>query len=369
MKTNDKPCGSAVSLVALGDLMITADHDDPGLDPAAQLSALRARIDDADVVFANLESTTFGTTGFIAKEPRLVATPEMLEKCLLALRPSVVSLANNHAFDCNETGFHNVRGILDRLGIAYFGAGDGREEAGASLITTVRGRRLGWLGYVAIDTTPSHVAGAGSGVNPFETDRAVADVAELRSRVDDVIVSVHWGAEYCHLPSPSQIDAARRIIDAGASVLLGHHAHVVQAVERRPKAVIAYNLGNAITTDLRIGNRLAIKQSRRTKSSAVVRIELGPQGPRVKEVTPYRLLPADVSWRDSYASKLCTRANRALAGGVSTRRWRWHRTFEDLVLRPLWKLDPRVVRSIRPEHFGRLAQAIGTHIFPRRSQS
>ncbi len=71
-----------------------------------------------------------------------------------------------------------------------------------------------------------------------------------------VLVSVHWGVEFSNLPSPEQVRQARRMIDAGARAVLGHHAHVVQGVESYLGGVIVYNLGNAVTTDLEIDGRI-----------------------------------------------------------------------------------------------------------------
>jgi poly-gamma-glutamate synthesis protein (capsule biosynthesis protein) len=68
-----------------------------------------------------------------------------------------------------------------------------------------------------------------------------ADVA-----ADHVIISFHWGIEYQHQPSSAQRRLARASIDAGADVVLGHHPHVLQGVERYKNGLIAYSLGNFV---------------------------------------------------------------------------------------------------------------------------
>jgi poly-gamma-glutamate capsule biosynthesis protein CapA/YwtB (metallophosphatase superfamily) len=67
-----------------------------------------------------------------------------------------------------------------------------------------------------------------------------------------VIASVHWGAEYWRVPHPAQVDSARRIVAAGVDLLIGHHPHVLQPIERRRTAdgrdtLIAYSLGNLLS--------------------------------------------------------------------------------------------------------------------------
>ena len=73
-----------------------------------------------------------------------------------------------------------------------------------------------------------------------------ARVRELRPRVDVVVVSLHWGVEYNQSANAGQIALAHALVDAGADLILGHHPHVVQGLERYKGAVIAYSLGNFV---------------------------------------------------------------------------------------------------------------------------
>jgi poly-gamma-glutamate synthesis protein (capsule biosynthesis protein) len=57
-------------------------------------------------------------------------------------------------------------------------------------------------------------------------------------------VSLHWGEEFNHYPSPQQVVDARAMIDSGADLILGHHSHVLQGIEEYKSGVIAYNLGS-----------------------------------------------------------------------------------------------------------------------------
>src|SRR5262249_43644241 len=179
-------------LAALGDLMLAGEWDivSRRRGEGAAFAALRAAIEDADLVFANLETTVEAGGGHIPKEPPRLGRPESMRRSLAAIGVGVVNLANNHAFDGDLAGFEAVRRLLEEEGIAYFGAGRDAREAGCPLVLERGGLRLGWLGYVALDTRPSHVAGPGTpGVNPLEAARAFADVARLAADVDHVLVS------------------------------------------------------------------------------------------------------------------------------------------------------------------------------------
>jgi len=71
-------------------------------------------------------------------------------------------------------------------------------------------------------------------------------VKENISKVDVLIVSLHWGAEYQKEPNTHQRQLARQAVDAGAKIVLGHHPHVTQPVESYGSGLIFYSLGNFV---------------------------------------------------------------------------------------------------------------------------
>jgi poly-gamma-glutamate synthesis protein (capsule biosynthesis protein) len=87
---------------------------------------------------------------------------------------------------------------------------------------------------------------------PFAEGRpeeVLADIDRLRSSVDAVIVSLHWGEEFVGRPSESEVALARGMIEAGAIAVIGHHPHVLRPCERSGNGIIAYSLGN-FTSDM-----------------------------------------------------------------------------------------------------------------------
>jgi poly-gamma-glutamate synthesis protein (capsule biosynthesis protein) len=354
---NDDSHSPQTTLLAVGDVMLCAGSSFERQRQETCLRSLRGGLGShADLVFANLETTLHGEEGSIAKEPRLQTHRDHMASALTALGVNVVSLANNHAFDSYLSGFRSVTEVLRENGVAHFGAGAVSAEAAEPLVTAANGLRIGWLGYVARDTDPSHVASPRScGVRLLDTMTAKREVSDLGARVDAVVVSLHWGVEYCHVPAPEQMQTARSLIDAGATLVLGHHAHVIQGIERHGHGLIAYGLGNAVTTDLSIGARLAIKQSRRTNSALALRVTLARGSVPDFEAVPYRIEGDRAFLRDRYATRVFSRATAQLATN-SPQKWRRRRILEDVVLRPLWKLDPRVIRSLNWGHARKLAR-------------
>lgn len=347
-----------VVLAALGDLMLTGEWDELAREGRLEgvLEPLR-RACEADLVFANLEVTCAGEEGTIAKEPRVIGEPRTLEQAIRTLGVDLVNLANNHTFDALWSGYEKVRQLLGRQNLRAFGAGANLEQASRPLFVERHRQRFGILTYTALDTRPSHVAAADRfGVNPLDEEQALVEAERWSADVDHLIVSLHWGVEYCHLPSPDQIRLARALLDRGARLVLGHHAHVVQGVEAWGEGAIVYNLGNALTSDLTIGGRRAIRATAAARSSFVARATFAPGRLEALELIPYRADRGAIRLGDPHARALLESAVRGLEAGVSAARWKRVRLWEDVVLRTLRKLDPRVIGSLRPRHFARLFQ-------------
>jgi hypothetical protein len=144
------------------------------------------------------------------------------------------------------------------------------------------------------------------------------------------------------------------MIEAGATAVLGHHAHVVQGVEGHLGGVIVYNLGNAVTTDLEIDGRLAIRQTQRSRSSFVMELRLSETELLGYETKAFRFEKGRVTLDDPLAQRYLERANAAIENGVSDAQWRQRRLYEDVILRAARKLDPRVIGSVRPAHVAKV---------------
>ncbi len=284
-----------------------------------------------------------------------MGSPKAIDEALRILEVDLLNLSNNHAFDCFDSGFQAVCDLLRAKKLGFLGAGTDEASASRYLVLERNGIRLGWLAYTAVDTMPSHVAGADRyGVNAFSLEKALADIETLRSEVHHVLVSVHWGVEFSNLPSPEQVRQARRMIEAGATAVLGHHAHVVQGVEGYQDGVIVYNLGNAATTDLEIDGKLAIRQTERSRSSFVVELTLSKSKLLGFETRAFRFTDGRVTLGDIVAQRYLDRANAAIRNGVSEAQWRRRRLIEDVLLRSARKLNPRVIRSVRPAHVAKV---------------
>ena len=239
-----------MTMLAAGDIMLDRDVKKVGLQKGWEhiFAEVAPRIRQADLAFANLESPIGDKGHFINM---FQAPPEAIKGVAYA-GFDVVSLANNHTLDYHHAGMFETMRLLEEHKIDWVGAGNNIHEARAPLIKEVNGVRVGFLAYTEMwfihAREPISWEGTEDepGVAPARLDIIVEDVGKLRSNVDCVIVTIHWGKEYIHEPTPEQKRLARAAVDAGADLVLGHHPHVLQGIEFYKKGVIAYSLGNFV---------------------------------------------------------------------------------------------------------------------------
>lgn len=247
---NQSPNGAAaqvVRLVAGGDMMFygplaeqMARHHDLlwGLRPIAD--ALRA----SDVLFGNLETPISAKRIAAPGAPDEYWAPPGIGHALGKFGFHVLNLAHNHILDFGAEGVETTLGELREAGVAAIGVGRNAEAASRPAIVTTGGSRVGFLGY----TTAANVLTSKCGYVACapELERVVSQVRELRNECDIVVVSVHTGAMFNSHPAPETRVLARRAIDAGASLLLGHHPHVPHGCEQIGAGLAVYSLGDFV---------------------------------------------------------------------------------------------------------------------------
>ena len=200
--------------------------------------------DGIDVLVGNLEGT-FTERGERADKYYTFRAPPDLAYALRDAGFDAVSLANNHALDYGPVGLADTVEVLDRLGVEHFGAGADADEAARPLVIEARGWRLALLGFSAVGS--SVFAGDDEpGVAEASIEAVQAAVEAAVEAADAVIVVFHFGTEYDAAPTREQQALAHAAVDAGATLVVGHHAHTLQPWERRGEALILYGLGNFV---------------------------------------------------------------------------------------------------------------------------
>jgi len=220
-------------------------------DLAYPLSRVAHIFEAADYTIANLE-TALGDVGEPAAKRYPFRSPPETAESLAIGGVDLVSLANNHAMDYGAEALLQGIDLLHAAGVATVGGGADESASHAPHIAEINGLKVAFLGYVNVpieavtnfDTQSWSATTDAPGLAWGDPARISADVAAIRPEVDLVVVILHSGYEYIEEPSEAQVAAARAAVDAGADLVVGHHAHILQGIHRYNDGVIAYGLGN-----------------------------------------------------------------------------------------------------------------------------
>jgi poly-gamma-glutamate capsule biosynthesis protein CapA/YwtB (metallophosphatase superfamily) len=193
----------------------------------------------------NLESP-LSTRGIPAKgKINLGAEKPYIEETFGKL-PVAVSLANNHIMDYGEEAFGATVDYLDRNSIKYFGAGREENNFNNPALLDIDGNKIALLGYCCPTTHPVFGGKRTNGSARLDERKVIGDIQACKEDADMIILFLHWGEEEMRYPRPDDVRKARKFVDAGADLVLGHHAHVIQSFETYRGKHIFYGLGNFI---------------------------------------------------------------------------------------------------------------------------
>ncbi len=158
--------------------------------------------------------------------------------------PLAVNLANNHIADYGDVAFEKTIDFLVNNNIAYFGAGNEKNNYNNPAIVNFEGKRIALLGYSCPTTNAVFGTKVVNGSALLGYNKVLHDIERCHNIVDYIVINLHWGHEDVRYPKPNDVHQARMFIDAGADLILGHHAHVIQSFEKYKDKNIFYGLGH-----------------------------------------------------------------------------------------------------------------------------
>ena len=257
-------------------------------DPALPFRKLAPILSGADITFINLESPFSDTGPYHETGLTFHAAPNMIAGLQLA-GIDIASTANNHARDCGAHGVeYTVRWLSDH-GVKPLGSSDSEVATHAGVVLVRKGIRFGFLGYT-YDQQNGNWRDLDPRIAMADVDVMRRDVAVLLKGCEVVIVSMHNGIEYQPRPSQKQIDFAHAAIDAGATLVIGHHPHVIQPRELYRGREIYYSLGNFVFDQYQRAQTQHGEMVEVTflgpymESSRVLPVRITPTGPELENV-------------------------------------------------------------------------------------
>jgi poly-gamma-glutamate synthesis protein (capsule biosynthesis protein) len=260
---------STVTILAVGDTALANNRDEnPFLN-------VRSTLAHKDILFGNLE-VSLSESKKRAKKAHVIWAQPRKAQFLRDAGFDILNVANNHILDLGVEGFRETLESLDRCGLHHIGASVSSSAPREALICKA-GTTIGFLGYtIGRFRVPRAIR-----INKLKRRDVLKDIDRLKQECDVVVVSLHWGTENVYYPSPGQIRLAHELVDRGATLVLGHHPHVIQGVEEYKNGLIAYSLGN-FYFDPAISYR-------GTRASVVLRIDLEKTGVRRYELIPVEM--------------------------------------------------------------------------------
>jgi len=250
----------------VGDVLIPEPIRDPATDA---IKVLRS----SDIVFANLEGAATDRGVPADKWATLRQKPSLLCE-YKKMNITVLDLANNHMLDYGQVGLLDTLQNLSREGFKHVGGGHDLREALKPALFEYGRLTIGFLGFASTLPFESPAKAGRPGIAPVRvhtthhfdpaaeleqpgtppvtfTEPDEEDLKQMREavrsakrRADYVIVGAHWGMPYQETVIDYQSEVGHALIDAGANLVIGNHAHRLQPIEAYHGDVIFHSLGN-----------------------------------------------------------------------------------------------------------------------------
>lgn len=199
---------------------------------------------NADVRLFNLEVPLTDTNKPIKKHGPNLCAPVSTINGINDLRPTLVSLANNHILDQDEQGLYSTIKLLSEKRIPFIGAGNNLQESKKPYIFNKDNLTIGI--YSCTESEFSTASDANPGANPFDPFESFDDIERLKEKCNYVIVLYHGGKEHYRYPSPYLQKVCRRMVKKGADLVVCQHSHCIGCYETFENATIVYGQGNFI---------------------------------------------------------------------------------------------------------------------------
>jgi poly-gamma-glutamate synthesis protein (capsule biosynthesis protein) len=209
------------------------------------IEGLVSIFEEVDFRMVNLETAVSTSDENIDKSKAYVfnAKPEELT-LLKRLQIDGVFLANNHSMDYGKKGLEETISNLQANSIQFVGAGPDLNSSYAPLIFPYNNINLQIFSASAIGEARLFATPKTPGAAPYNLKKLLTLPTKKSGTIP--ILALHWGIEYRPEPTGDQIQAAHSLIDSGFKVIVGHHPHIPQGIEKYKDGIIIYSLGNFI---------------------------------------------------------------------------------------------------------------------------
>lgn len=246
------------SLLMVGDALIhygvynDAKQSDGSYDFKPMLEYIKPISSKYDLVYYNQETILGGASLGYSSYPRF-NSPQEVGDAFVDAGFNLVSLATNHTMDKGEQGVINSVNYwkTKKDKVVYSGQWISQEEREkeTAQVYEKNGIKYAFLSYTTWTNGLETPTGKEYLNNVYSNEKAAADIAKVKDKVDVIIVAMHWGTEYSLGVNSNQDEIAKYLSDLGVNIIIGAHPHVVEPVEyiNDGKTFVIYSLGNFIS--------------------------------------------------------------------------------------------------------------------------
>jgi poly-gamma-glutamate synthesis protein (capsule biosynthesis protein) len=235
-----------VTLAFAGDVHFTGRTARLLKNPASAFGPITSVLKSADFTALNFE-TAVTSRGTPQPKTYHFRTSPVAFTALRDAGVDLVTMANNHVLDYGQTGLADTLAAAKAARFPYVGIGASAAAAWAPYVTTINGVKIAVIGVSQVAELASSWVATRSRpgeANAINLPRTLAAVRAARKLAPVVIVFMHWGTEGQACPDPNQLSLAPKLAAAGASIIIGAHAHMLQASGWLGHTFVAYGMGN-----------------------------------------------------------------------------------------------------------------------------
>ena len=250
-------------------------------DPATAFGPISAVFHRADFTALNLETSVTSRGIPQPKTFHFRTTPT----AFTALRDAgvgLVNMANNHVLDYGQVGLADTLAAAKASGLPYVGIGTNAAAAWTPYVATIKGTKVAFIGVSQVAELASSWVATSSRpgeANAINLRRTLNAVRAARRLAPVVVVFLHWGTEGTACPDANQLALAPKLAAAGATIIVGSHAHMLQGSGWLHHTFVAYGMGNFLWWEHSYST-----------DTGVLELTLHPNGPLTS-----RFIPAVVS--------------------------------------------------------------------------
>ena len=256
-KTVNTEVVNKASIVMVGDALIHmpvtyASKTSNGYDYTGIFKYIKPIVSEYDLKYYNQETILGGTSLGLSGYPQF-NSPQEVGDAFRDAGFNLVSLATNHSMDnYYRTSGKTIKNSTDywkKYADTVYAAGsyNSQEDRDKLIIKEINGIKYAFLSYTEQTNGISVPSGKSYLVNVYSKDKVKKDVEAYKGKADVIIVAMHWGEEYTHVPTSGEKEKANYLASLGVNLIIGCHPHVMQPMTYIGDTLVVYSLGNFVS--------------------------------------------------------------------------------------------------------------------------